>query len=115
MNNKNRAAINEDYLSFIRRLPCAAKGKTVVHVHHADPTGIGGNVRNDYYAVPLNWQDHVGKTAHMTDAKLSGLLGERVEDRVIFYLSLYIEHLEGKYDIEADECCQFYELRKKLK
>ena len=113
MNNKNRVFINEDYLNFIRRLPCSAKGITGVHAHHAATKGMG-SVRNDYYAIPLSWEPHTGK-GHITEARLTDYLKEGIEERVIFYLALFIEWKAGRYDLDADESCNFYELRKKLK
>ncbi len=113
LNTKNRIFINEDYLNFIRRLPCAVNGLTGVNPHHTATKGMGG-ITNDHYAIPLNPFVHTG-SGHITEKKLEELLKENIEQRVIFYLSLYIEYKAGEYDLEADECCNFFQLRKKLK
>ena len=114
MNRKQRKFINENYLEFIRSLPCAVKGKKeAVHSHHCDVIG-SEEIRNDYYAIPVCAEIHVPNGNHITRADLEVMLNENIKERIIFYLSLYIEYLEGKYDPEIDETHSFLELRKML-
>ena len=114
LNTKNRSFINEDYLNFIRQLPCCIEGSMGVSAHHTDVKGMGG-ITNDYYAIPLSPLHHIGNGGHITQPKLTDLIKENIAELVIFYLSLYIEYQAGRYDLEADKECNFYELRKKLK
>ncbi len=111
LNTKNRKATNEEYLNFIRRLPCVVTGKCGVQAHHTDVIGRQG-IRNDYYAVPLNAQIHVGG-GHITEFELEHKAKETIGEMVIFYLSLYAEWKTGLYDLEADESCNFLTLRRK--
>lgn len=113
--NKKRTFKNPHYLDFIRKLPCAVNGKSSrgMHAHHTENEGRGGVV-NDYTAVPLLWDVHFQGISHINKNKLSKLIGEDYRDRVIFYLSLFIELLFQKYDIEADKANNFIELKRKL-
>ena len=114
LNPNNRIFENKDYLDFIRRLPCSITGMTGVQAHHAATKGMGGGT-NDYYAVPLHNLQHIGPGGHITEQKLEAGVNERITERIIFYLSLYIEFLDSKYDLDADEECNFYQLRRKMK
>jgi hypothetical protein len=83
-----------------------------VHAHHSDPIGFS-QVRNDYTALPLRFDIHVPDKGHIGYDELEQKAGEDLQDLVMFYMSIYIEYLEGKYDIEKDEECQFYELKRR--
>lgn len=115
INSKNRKFENENYLNFIRGLPCAITGRAGedVHAHHADVIGRQG-IRNDYYAIPLKYHKHMPNLGHITAGKLTAQLQEDPRDRAIFYLSMYIEKLEGRYDPDMDDSAQYLTLRRKL-
>jgi hypothetical protein len=115
MNNRKRIFENKKYLDFIRSLPCAVSGKAVesVQAHHTAPTGRQA-VQNDYYALPLEAFYHTPNGNHITASRLTGLIKENIEERIIFYMSLYIEYLEGRYDPEVDRDCNYMTLRRKL-
>jgi hypothetical protein len=112
LNTKNRVFKNPDYLKFIRRLPCAITDISGVQAHHAATKGMGG-ITNDYFAVPLTALKHTG-SGHITENQLADEMNEDIQQRIIFYLSLYIEWKFGSYDLEEDEENYFYQLRKKL-
>jgi hypothetical protein len=115
MNKRGRKNINEDYLNFIRCLPCAVSGKAGedIHAHHVDVIGMS-QVRNDYYAIPLSARFHVSGGNHITLNRLTNLIKENPLDRIIFYNSLYIDFMSGRYDIEADTSMNFITLKRKL-
>jgi hypothetical protein len=111
MNSRKRKNRNEDYLKFIRRLPCCVRQTRAVAIdaHHVALKGMSSNT-NDYYAVPLSHDLHVGGS-HVTIERLDSLLSENVYDVIVFYLSLYIDYLSGKYDLDRDSECGFIDLR----
>ena len=115
MNNKNRKFENNDYLDFVRQLPCGITGRAGdnIHPHHADVIGRQG-IRNDYYTIPLIWNKHNSKGGHITRAKLADDLKEDPRDFIIFLLSLYIEYLQGRYDLDGDRACNFVEYRRRM-
>jgi len=114
LNRFNRIFKNENYLKFIRRLPCAVLGKCGVHPHHVSPKGMS-SITNDYYCIPLKPEIHVKGDGHITYEQLMDKIKEIPGERILFYLSLYIEYLEGKYDLEADEQASFIELKRKMR
>lgn len=113
--NKKRKFKNDIYLDFIHKLPCAVNGKSSrgMHAHHTENEGFGGMV-NDYTAIPLLFDAHFQGINHISKERLSKLIGEDYRDRVIFYLSMFIEMLFQKYDLEADESNNFIELKRKM-
>lgn len=105
---------NEKYLSFLRKLPCAISGRCGnIHAHHVGGKGLGGGKRNDYLAVPLDYDYHVGK-GHITTDLLEHQTKMEAMDLAHFYLMLYAEHLEGRYEPEDDMECGYMTLRKKM-
>ena len=74
-----------------------------------------GGIKNDHYMIPLSAEIHVSGAGHITEGKLGALMGEPVQDRIIFYLGLFFDYKAGRYDLDADECCNFVELRRRLK
>jgi hypothetical protein len=114
MNSRKRKFRNEDYLKFIRQLPCCVRLTRAVqiHAHHVALKGMSSIV-NDYYAVPLSHDIHISGSGHITCERLEGLVGERLYDVAIFYLSMYIEYLAGRYDLERDSECGFIILKRR--
>ena len=114
MFHKNRKFKNEDYLKFIRSLPCCVRhSKDCIDAHHTDVKGMGGGFVNDFTAVPLERFLHTGQFSHISYEKLRSLIKEDPKELIIFYLSLYAEYLQGKYDLEADSYVNFIELKRK--
>ena len=115
LNNRKRKFRNEEYLKFIRQLPCCVRHTRAVQIqaHHVALKGMSSNV-NDYYAVPLSHDIHVSGSGHVTCEKLEELCNERLYDVVIFYLSMYLEYLAGRYDFDKDSECGFILLKRRI-
>ena len=109
---KTRKFESKNYLEFIRRLPCHVTGKTGKEVspHHVKLKGMGG-VGNDYYAIPLSFDVHGGYHHNGREA-FETVAGEDIRDIAVFYMSMYIEWIEGRYNLDADESTSFMELRR---
>ena len=105
---------NKEYLDFIRRLPCCVEGKSGdnIHAHHAYNEGRGG-MKNDYTSLPLSYKYHVGKASHITWNQLTVLVKRNLHELIMFYNALYMEYIAGRYDLDADECCNFIKLKRK--
>ncbi len=114
MNLRPMAYQNEKYLAFIRKLPCAISGRCGrIHAHHVGGKGLGSSHRNDYTAVPLDYEYHVGK-GHITTDLLEHRTGLTAIELAFFYMCLYAEHIAGRYEPEDDMEMGYIVLRKKL-
>lgn len=115
LNSRKRVYESPKYLEWLHKLPCSVTGQCGddVQVHHAAPKGMS-SIQNDLYGVPLKWNIHHRGVSHITEASLANQLGEDPRDRIIALLGLYIDQLEGRYDVEADMECGYMGLRKRL-
>ena len=115
VNNRNRTFENRKYLAFIRLLPCVVRWNRLcrIHAHHVDPVGYS-QIRNDYTSVPLSYDIHVSDNGHISYDELEKLVNDDLQDVVSFYQCIYIEHLQGRYDVEFDSERGFYELKRKF-
>ena len=95
-------------------MPCAITGKAGdnIHPHHADVIGRQ-QIQNDYYAIPLIYYKHTGNSGHITLNKLERETGEDPRDLAMFYMSMYIEQLEGRYNSEMDQSTNHLTFRRK--
>lgn len=114
MNFKKRKFRNKKYLKFIRSLPCSITGlRYRIDAHHVYVKGMGAGNVNDYYTVPLSNDKHIKTDGHINKQMLEDEIKEDPRDLIIFYLSMYVEKLEGKYDVDADDYAKFIELKRK--
>ena len=113
VNSRQRKFSNQKYLNFLRKLPCPVTGKALEsnHAHHVAVRGH--RAVNDYFAITLDGFLHTGK-GHITEARLTEFLKESPYEIIIFYLSLYVEYLEGRYDPEMDMAINFLDFRRKF-
>ena len=113
MNKRQRKFENPKYLNFLRKLPCPITGKALERNHPHHVAVRGRTCTNDYFAITLDGLLHTGN-GHITLSKLTELLCEEPYEVIIFFLSLYIEYLEGNYDPDMDSSINFMDFRKKF-
>lgn len=88
---KNKRYVSNQYLEFIRELPCCVCGDNLVDAHHVASVGSGGS---DLTCIPLCRADHTQYHV-INKASFENKHGIDVDEIRLELLELYVRQLES--------------------